>query len=61
MSAEVKEYLDKLTDLWGEGENVKFAYEVAMLYNSGDFNLIYRVIEEFEDYVGTLNMCNGCN
>lgn len=61
MNKEVEDHLEKLTDLWGTGNNVKFAYEVAMLYSSGNHTLIFEVMEEFEEWIGTLHMCNGCN
>lgn len=61
MNEEVKEHLEKLTDLWDTGNNVEFAYEVALLYGSGDHTLIFEVMKEFEEWIKTLYMCNGCN
>lgn len=58
---EVEAHLDKITDYWGTGEYTKFAYEIALLYSSGDMFLVSSVMEEFEEWIGTLHMCNGCN
>jgi len=54
MNNDVKIKVEKLLDLWDSGYNVEFAYQISLIYSTGDIKFIYDVIEEFTESIKTI-------